>query len=174
MHGRENRYGLSDAAAPRRHMILLRPVWSVMDGLGGKFAPVLVRDCYGDIGPLPVGESRFSAPWESNSPRVRAVPSVPIEVKGVLLGVAVDHELGVQFLAADASVTAMDQSVWPSASYAQSSAEQLFNTRRPRSLEPEDDGPWRFGRWWQRVRNSVWHNRPPQEHHMPTNSGVDR
>lgn len=155
-------------------MILLRPVWSVTDAKAVRCAPVLVHECYGATGPLPVEQSLSSAPWERNRPRVRAVPSVPIEVKGVLLGVAVDHELGVQFLAADARVTAMDQSVWPSASYAQNSAQQLFNTRRPRSLELEHYGPSRFGRWWRRVRGSVWRDRPPQEHHMPANSGVDR
>jgi hypothetical protein len=54
--------------------------------------------------------------------------SRPIEVDGVFLGRVVEHELGVRFIAVDARVTDMDQSIWPSVDYADRSARQLFKS----------------------------------------------
>jgi hypothetical protein len=64
---------------------------------------------------------------------VRSVPmrnSRPVEVDGVFLGAAVEHELGVRFIAVDARVREMDQSIWPTLDYACSSARQLFKSGR--------------------------------------------
>jgi hypothetical protein len=61
----------------------------------------------------------------------RAVPmrqSRPIEVNGVFLGAAVEHELGFRFIAVDVRVTEMDQSLWPTLDYAYRSARQLFKS----------------------------------------------
>jgi hypothetical protein len=55
----------------------------------------------------------------------------PIEVDGVFLGAAVEHELGVRFIAVDARVTEMDRSIWPTLDYAYCSARQLFKSGRP-------------------------------------------
>jgi hypothetical protein len=74
------------------------------------------------------------APTASQSPSGdRPVPmrqSRPIEVDGVFLGAAVEHELGVRFIAVDVRVTEMDQSVWPTLDYAYRSARQLFKSGR--------------------------------------------
>jgi hypothetical protein len=56
--------------------------------------------------------------------------SQPIEVDGVFLGAAIEHELGVRFVAVDVRVTEMDQSIWPSVDYAYRSARQLFKSGR--------------------------------------------
>lgn len=56
--------------------------------------------------------------------------SRPIEVDGVFLGAAVEHELGVRFIAVDVRVTEMDQSIWPNIDYAHRSARQLFKSTR--------------------------------------------
>jgi hypothetical protein len=56
--------------------------------------------------------------------------SRPIEVDGVFLGAAVEHELGVRFIAVDVRMTEMDQSIWPSIEYAYRSARQLFKSGR--------------------------------------------
>jgi hypothetical protein len=56
--------------------------------------------------------------------------SRPIEVDGVFLGAAVEHELGVRFIAVDVRVTEMDQSIWPNFDYAHRSARQLFKSMR--------------------------------------------
>ena len=56
--------------------------------------------------------------------------SYPIEVDGVLLGAAVEHELGVRFIAVDVRVTDMDQSIWPTLDYARRSVRQLFKSAR--------------------------------------------
>ena len=53
-----------------------------------------------------------------------------IEVNGILLGNAVEHELGVRFLAADPRVTDMDQTIWPNLDYVYRTARQLFRTSR--------------------------------------------
>jgi adenine/guanine phosphoribosyltransferase-like PRPP-binding protein len=57
----------------------------------------------------------------------------PIEYDGVFLGAAVAHELGVRFIAGNARVTEMDQSIWPNLEYAARSARQLFRAARVRS-----------------------------------------
>jgi hypothetical protein len=54
--------------------------------------------------------------------------SRPIEVDGVFLGAAVEHELGFRFIAVDVRVTQMDQSIWPTLDYAYRSARQLFKS----------------------------------------------
>jgi hypothetical protein len=56
--------------------------------------------------------------------------SQPIQVDGVFLGVAVEHELGVRFIAIDRLVTDMDQSIWPTLDHAYRSARQLFKSGR--------------------------------------------
>ena len=69
-----------------------------------------------------------ATPVQSGSDRVPMRQSYPIEVDGVFLGAAVEHELGVRFIAVDVRVTEMDQSIWPSRDYAQRSARQLFRS----------------------------------------------
>ena len=55
-----------------------------------------------------------------------AAPTViPITFKGEFVGCAVHHGLGVQFVARDRRVEAMDRSIWPSAAYAEAAARQL-------------------------------------------------
>ena len=69
----------------------------------------------------------------ARSPDDRPVPmrhSRPIEVDGVFLGAAVEHELGVRFIAVDVRVADMDQSIWPSLEYARSSVLQFFRAGR--------------------------------------------
>jgi hypothetical protein len=56
--------------------------------------------------------------------------SHPIEKDGVLLGAAVPHDMGCQFIAIDARVADMDQSIWPSLEYARSSVLQFFRAGR--------------------------------------------
>jgi len=66
-------------------------------------------------------------------PDDRPVPmrhSRPIEVDGVFLGAAVEHELGVRFIAVDVRVADMDQSIWPTLDYAYRSARQMFKSAR--------------------------------------------
>jgi hypothetical protein len=66
----------------------------------------------------------------------RPVPmrhSRPIEVDGVFLGAAVEHELGVRFIAVDVRVTEMDQSIWPTLDYAYRSVRQLYKSGRAAS-----------------------------------------
>lgn len=72
------------------------------------------------------------APRPSPSPvrRVAMRHSRPIEVDGVFLGAAVEHELGVRFIAVDVRVTAMDRSIWPTLDHAYRSARQLFKSGR--------------------------------------------
>jgi hypothetical protein len=65
---------------------------------------------------------------------VRMRQSQPIEVDGVFLGAAIEHELGVRFVAVDVRVTEMDQSIWPSVDYAYRSARQLFKAGRAATL----------------------------------------
>lgn len=65
-------------------------------------------------------------PWDARRPRVPMRHSVTVEVDGVFLGVAVEHELGVRFIAVHDRVREMDQSLWPTVQYAHSSAKQLF------------------------------------------------
>ena len=81
------------------------------------------------------------SPTESQSPSsdgpVPMRQSRPIEVDGVFLGAAVEHEFGVRFIAVDVRVTEMDQSIWPTLEYAYRSARQLFSSKsaRPRTFE---------------------------------------
>lgn len=63
----------------------------------------------------------------------RPVPmrrSRSIEVDGIFLGAAVEHEPGVRFIAADDRMNEMDQSIWPNLDYAHRSARQLFQSTR--------------------------------------------
>ena len=55
--------------------------------------------------------------------------SEPIEVNGVFVGVAVTHQLGVRFIAANDRVGDMDQSVWPTSEYARQAARHLFGSK---------------------------------------------
>ena len=79
-------------------------------------------------------------PWKTQSlpignGRGPVRESETIEMDGTLLGVIVSHQLGVRFIAANDSVTDMDQSVWPTPEYARKAARQLFrsNVSRARS-----------------------------------------
>ena len=56
--------------------------------------------------------------------------SQTIEKDGILLGAAVPHEMGCQFIAVDARVADMDQCIWPSMEYARSSVLQFFRAGR--------------------------------------------
>ena len=49
-----------------------------------------------------------------------------IAVKGQCVGTAIDHQLGVQFIALDTRVSDMDRSIWPSAKYAERAALQIL------------------------------------------------
>jgi hypothetical protein len=62
--------------------------------------------------------------------RVPMRSSVPVEINGVFLGAAVEHELGVRFIAVDPRVTDMNQSIWPNLDYAKSSARQMFRSNQ--------------------------------------------
>jgi hypothetical protein len=76
---------------------------------------------------------QFTPDARQAHPDRRPVPmrqSQPIEVDGVFLGAAIEHELGVRFVAVDVSVTEMDQSIWPNVDYAHRSARQLFKAGR--------------------------------------------
>ncbi len=55
--------------------------------------------------------------------------SEPIDVDGVFVGVAVTHQLGVRFIAANDLVGDMDQSVWPTLEYARQAARHLFGSK---------------------------------------------
>ncbi len=71
-----------------------------------------------------------SVPKDAGARRLPMQQSEPIEVDGVFLGVAVKHELGVRFIAVDRRVADMDQSIWPTLQYANSSARQLYKSHR--------------------------------------------
>ena len=76
---------------------------------------------------------RFKASASQTTDEPRRVPmrqSCPIEVDGVFLGAAVEHELGVRFIAIDVRVSEMDQSIWPTFDYARRSAHQMFRSAR--------------------------------------------
>ncbi len=66
------------------------------------------------------------------APNSASRSSHPIEVDGVFLGTAIGHQLGVRFIALDPLLKEMDQSIWPSLSYAERSARQLFKSQRGR------------------------------------------
>jgi hypothetical protein len=59
---------------------------------------------------------------------MKTQPATPIAVKGLPVGTVIAHQLGVQFLALDARVSAMDRGIWPSAKYAESAASQLLKS----------------------------------------------
>ena len=59
--------------------------------------------------------------------------SRPIEVDGVFLGAAVEHDLGFRFIAVDVRVNDMNQSIWPTWDYAYRSARQLYRSGRAAS-----------------------------------------
>jgi hypothetical protein len=67
---------------------------------------------------------------EARAKRISMRQSCPIEVDGVFLGAAVEHELGVRFIAVDVRVGDMDQSIWPNRDYAFRSARQMFKSAR--------------------------------------------
>lgn len=54
--------------------------------------------------------------------------SETIEMGGVVLGVLVNHQLGVRFVAGNDRLTDMDQSVWPTPEYARRAARQMFGS----------------------------------------------
>jgi hypothetical protein len=62
--------------------------------------------------------------------RVPMRQSKPVEVDGVFLGAAVEHELGVRFISVDGRVSDMNESIWPNFDYAKSSARQMFRANR--------------------------------------------
>jgi len=66
----------------------------------------------------------------STEKRVPMRHSEPIDIDGVFLGAAVEHELGVRFIAVDVRVTDMNESIWPNLHYAKMSARQLFRANR--------------------------------------------
>ena len=70
------------------------------------------------------------APRPSKDHFVPMRQSRPIEVDGVFLGAAVEHELGVRFIAVDVRVSEMDQSIWPNLDYAYRSVRQMFKSGR--------------------------------------------
>ncbi len=72
----------------------------------------------------------FEVSLRANEKPVPMRHSQPIQVDGVFLGIAVEHELGVRFIAIDKLVTDMDQSIWPTFDHAYRSARQLFKSGR--------------------------------------------
>jgi hypothetical protein len=90
-----------------------------------------IKNSWRDAKPPHFSESPTAAvSWETQQSRVPMRHSTTTEVDGVFLGVAVEHELGVRFIATHAQVKDMDQSIWPTVRYAQRSAKQLFKTAR--------------------------------------------
>ena len=68
----------------------------------------------------------FDARSDLGTKRTPMRHSEPIEVDGFFLGAAVDHEMGVRFIAVDVRVTEMHQTVWPTVEDARRSAHELF------------------------------------------------
>jgi hypothetical protein len=124
----------------------------------GKIWSMEVPAGYDDIYSLPAEESRTPSPWEISAPRAPVSRLVPVAADGVLLGVVVEHELGVKFVAMHERVTTMDQSVWPSAAYAQSSAQQLFKAGTCPSVDRDVGKNVLTGHWWRRIWNSLRHH----------------
>jgi hypothetical protein len=71
---------------------------------------------------------RFTPAGSQTASGVPMRHSHPIEVDGVFLGAAVEHELGVRFIAVDVRVTDMDQSIWPNIDHAYRSVRQVFKS----------------------------------------------
>ncbi len=129
------------------------------------------RAGYNNTDSLP---ARFPGTWEVSEPRAPIRHLVPVEAAGVFLGVAVEHELGVKFVATHATVRTMDQSVWPTAAYAQNAAQQLFKAGPYPSTDRAIGKTARAWRWWRRIWNSVQRLPPEAENYMPAKRGVDR
>jgi hypothetical protein len=72
----------------------------------------------------------LSEAFDPPEERVPMRTSKPIEINGIFLGVAVEHEPGVRFIAVDPRVSDMNQSIWPNVDYARSSARQMFRSNR--------------------------------------------
>jgi hypothetical protein len=78
---------------------------------------------------LPWSRTIYIISRQEVTDRVQQRDSEPIEVDGVLVGVAVTHQLGVRFIAANDLLGDMDQSVWPTLEYARQAARQLFGSK---------------------------------------------
>ena len=78
---------------------------------------------------LPWSRTIYIISRQEVTDRVQQRDSEPIEVDGVLVGVAVTHQLGVRFIAANGLLGDMDQSVWPTLEYARQAARQLFGSK---------------------------------------------
>jgi hypothetical protein len=79
---------------------------------------------------VPLASRNISRSIPEPEKRVAMRHSKPVEVDGVFLGTAVEHELGVRFISVDIRVRDMNQSIWPNVDYAKSSAQQLFRANR--------------------------------------------
>jgi hypothetical protein len=72
----------------------------------------------------------ISPPPPEPEKRVPMRHSKPVEVDGVVLGAAVEHELGVRFISVDVRASDMNQSIWPNFDYAKSTTRQMFRSYR--------------------------------------------
>ncbi len=133
-----------------------------------------VRAGYDDDYSLPAERSRSSTPWAVSEPRAPVRHSVPVKTGGVFLGIAVAHELGVEFVATHATVRTMDQNVWPTAAYAQNAAQQLFKAGPCPSTDRVVGKPAQPWRWCRRIWNNVQRLPPEANNYMPANKGVER
>ena len=79
---------------------------------------------------VPLAGHNISQSLPEAERRVPMRHSKPVEVDGVFLGAAVEHELGVRFISVDIRVSDMNQSIWPNFDYAKSSARQMFRANR--------------------------------------------
>jgi hypothetical protein len=79
---------------------------------------------------VPLAGRNISQPPLEPEKRVPMRHSQLVEVDGVFLGAAVEHELGVRFISVDVRVSDMNQSIWPNFDYAKSSARQMFRSNR--------------------------------------------
>jgi hypothetical protein len=131
------------------------------------------RAGYEDTYSLPAEENRLPGASAVSEPRVPIRHSVPIEADGVFLGVAVEHELGVRFVATHARVRTMDQSVWPNAAYAQSSAEQLFKAGPCPSTDPVIGKTPQTRHWLRRIWNSTQRQPTEEKYYIPASKGVE-
>jgi hypothetical protein len=94
----------------------------------------------------------------------------PLEIDGVVLGVAIPHALGFSFIAADRRVAEMDNSIWPTLDYARDAAVQLYRDARPAGVKSQLAGRLnRYGlaaiRWWRGA---------PEQAYRPANKAVER
>ena len=135
---------------------------------------MLAHAGYDDTDPLMAEQLRSPRSREKDRPRAPIGHPVPIEADGVILGMTIAHTLGVQFVATHAKVSSMDQSLWPSASYAESAALQLFKTGPRLSIDSGDGKNSRNWDLWRRIWTAAWHNPSPASHYMPANRAVER